>query len=189
MAAGFDENLNYLSDAIKAWKQEAEAGGERVNGLQTISHDTQLFRAECLEEFMAAGCEVTKISHLRQFLTSLGGVDSRRAFASRGDLPPTDRHQGAEQGHRRAELKSAWPWCGAYFDETTHCGAAFAQCTRATKSGSCQVQMRCIEVSWLQGCLANQQVSATVVRGTSRKQISMDNVFTFHCDACAVNPQ
>ena len=40
VAAGFTENLNYLSDAIKAWKQEAEAGCERVQGMQTIIHET-----------------------------------------------------------------------------------------------------------------------------------------------------
>jgi len=108
------ENLNYLSDAISAWKREMEATADRVSGLQAISEETQLFRAT-LEKFMASGCSVHKISALRQFLTRRMGltlVEPSLLVATY--LPPIamqeeklviDEHQGT--------------WCGSYFDETT----------------------------------------------------------------------
>jgi hypothetical protein len=172
-AGGVEKNTEQIQVSIHQFKGVLEAEGKTVAGLNTVDKETQVLRAETLEEIITAGIEVSKLSKLRSWIERRMGfslADPHELMATY--LTPL---RMKEADTLRSEFAGDDLFVGQYHDGTTHNGEAFATVWRAVRPGFVFVN-RCVRVSWFRGSLNNMGISASLLdtAGTHmRKPLTM----------------
>eukprot|EP00966_Prymnesium_polylepis_P229767 5316338-Prymnesium_polylepis.1 len=127
-----DTNKADLQVAIAEYQgvvKEQHGEEARVIMLVRIDQETQVARAECLEEFLKAGVEVAKVDKLRAYLERRMGValtETKNLMSTY--LPPLKLK---EEKILKSEFKGEFVGC--YHDGTTQNGESFCIVFRACK--------------------------------------------------------
>ena len=156
------DNKTALKEAIHNYKSTMKykhGDDTKFVGLETVPEDTQLFRAETLEEFVKAGVEVLKLDALRPFLERISG----QALVGRQHLmtqylPPLKL---AEEKRVKDEFKNEF--VGVYHDGTTHSGESFAVVYRTCKPGFL-FRISCVRVHFLRGSMKATEISSVLFK-------------------------
>ena len=126
-----DVSLKVLQAALEEYRQTALQNGVKHQGMTCVGEDTQLARAECLEEIIKAGIEPQKIEKLRPRLErrmqiSLVG----RSHLMETYFPPLQLKQRRllTDGFKDAFI-------GCYHDTTTHEGELLSIVYRSVQPG------------------------------------------------------
>ena len=180
-----DNNSKLIQTALLELKETKEKGGFKVAGLQLVPVETQIFRAEVLEVFVAKfnGIEVKKLARIRPFLEKHAGhrLTDCSELASTYLKPLMLKEQKLLQSEHDGNLVNI------HHDETTHNGESFAQIYRRI-SPNLDIILRAYQVAWLKGSLNSSQIGAVLVTGlTQHTRINMENVVAVHNDSVAVN--
>ena len=126
-----DVSLNALKAALEEYRQTAINSGVQYQGMACVPEDTQLARAECLEQIIKTGIEPPKIDKLRPWLesrmqTSLVG----KSHFMETYFPPL---QLKERRLLTDSFKDAF--IGCYHDGTSHEGELLSIVHRAVQPG------------------------------------------------------
>ena len=126
-----DVSLNALKAALEEYRQTAINSGVQYQGMACVPEDTQLARAECLEQIIKTGIEPPKIDNLRPWLesrmqTSLVG----KSHFMETYFPPL---QLKERRLLTDSFKDAF--IGCYHDGTSHEGELLSIVHRAVQPG------------------------------------------------------
>lgn len=158
---GSNTNKLGLQSALHDYKNHiiSEHGdGAKISGLEQVPEETQIKRAECLEEFLKAGVEVLKLDALRPYLERSAGFSlTGQQHMMTTYLPPL---KIKEEKQLRAEFKGEF--VGVYHDGTTHHGESFAVVYRACKPGFV-FRISCVRVDFLRGSMSAAQISSTLL--------------------------
>lgn len=177
------DNTAAIQTALTEHRTQEEQAGSSVTGLQSVPLETQVFRAETLEVFVANGIPINKMMRIRSFLERHAGhrlIDGSTMM--RTYLKPLQaKEQNLLQTEHCDDLISI------YHDETTHNGESFAQIYRRV-SQDLKIILRAYSVSWLKGSLDASQIGSVLVTGvTQSAKANMDNVVAVHNDSVAAN--
>ena len=149
--------LHEYVDKVK----EEHGEGASILGLEKVAMETQVARAETLEEFLKAGIEPLKIDHMRGWLERKMGISlTGRAHMMNTFVPPLKLK---EEAIIKAEFKGEF--IGCYHDGTTHCGESFAIVYRACKAGFI-FRISCVRLRFLRGSMTADQISSVLLDTT-----------------------
>ena len=139
-------NAVEIKKAIEDFQGEVgeEEDGARVCGMVGVSEETQIFRAEALEQFISAGIEVSKLGKLRPWLEkSCGHRLTQPQKLMCNYLRPL---KIKEKTRVRAIVKGQL--VGVGFDETPNDGEAIASTARGSREDM-SVFLVCLKVRHL----------------------------------------
>ena len=178
-----------LEDALQQhYEAVAADGGKCIAGATMVPIQTQLFRAEALQEFLDAGVEVDKLDDLRGFLERHSGHTLSQSSKLVAQFLPALRIK--EQAELRDEHKSmdGKPrLISCYFDESPYGGEVFNVITRQVNE-NLDVVILLIKCFFVKGTLANQEISSLVMQAVSTEMgISLLDVGAHHCDGVEAN--
>ena len=130
-----------------------------VRGLKSVPEETQLYRAETVEEFLRAGVPLLKIDILRPYLERTSGNSLvGRQHLTTAYLPALKL---AEEKRLKDEFKDEF--IGVYHDGTTHNGESFAIVYRAVKAGFV-FRNSCVRVQFLRGSMKAPEISSLLMK-------------------------
>ena len=178
-----DTNAQEIRASLDEYIQDTiEETGCTVAGLDQVDVATQLFRADCLESLIGAGVEVEKVNKLRPFLERIGGRKLTQASKLQSTyLPPLCKKE-----FQKLVKEVKGQKVGVYHDGTTHSGEAFAIILRWVDNNM-KIHLRAIKVSFLEGSLANKQISAELIQALAEVGVKLSSVFAFMNDSVAAN--
>ena len=174
-----------MLESIATYKEtvKVDTGGQEPVGLARVPEPVQVARAELLQELMAAGIEVTKVSKLRRWLEGRIGIpllsDNHLISQYLGPL------KVLEANALLAEFKDEF--VGVYHDGTTYLGEAFCIILRCVKKDF-SIVLRLVRLAFLAGSMNNTQISAILMDTICQHmRVNTINVLAFMHDSASAN--
>jgi hypothetical protein len=156
-----NENHAAIQAAIHDWTQqvkETHGEGVEIKGLTRVPEQTQLARAEALEEVLKAGIPAAKIDKLRPYLERRMGISLTQSNHLCTTYIPALKIK--EEKILRNEFKGEL--IGVYHDGTTHQGESFAIVFRACLPGFV-FRICCVRLRFLRGSMTADQISSELI--------------------------
>ena len=152
-----NENTAAIQIAIHDYA-EAQDEGVEIKGLSRVPEETQLARAEALEEVLKAGIPALKIDKLRPYFERRMGISLTGANHLCETYVPALKMK--EEKILRNEFKGEF--IGVYHDGTTHHGESFAIVFRACLPGFA-FRICCVRLRFLRGSMTADQISSELI--------------------------
>ena len=152
-----NENTGAIQIAIHDYA-EAQGEGVEIKGLSRVPEETQLARAEALEEVLKAGIPAAKLDKLRPYLERRMGISLTQANHLCKTFVPALKMK--EEKILRNEFKGEF--IGVYHDGTTHHGESFAIVFRACLPGFV-FRICCVRLRFLRGSMTADQISSELI--------------------------
>eukprot|EP00966_Prymnesium_polylepis_P257565 5950216-Prymnesium_polylepis.1 len=178
------QNAEELGQALEKYKGIVkEETGKEVLGLAKVQKETQVARAECVEEVLKAGIPVYKIDKLRPYLERRMGISlTGSQHLSQEYIPPLKLK---EEDRLRSDFKGEL--IGVYSDGTTHNGESFVIVFRACKKGF-HFLICAVRVRFLRGSLTADMISAELIDAiASHMRMPVGDVLAWMTDCVAAN--
>ena len=175
-------SLNALQAALEEYRQTAIDSGVQYQGMACVPEDTQLARAECLEQIIKAGIEPQKIDKLRPWL------ESRMQISLVGKSHLMETYFPPLQLKERRLLTDSFKdaFIGCYHDGTTHEGELLSIVYRAVQPGF-KFAIKLVRMPHLEKSLNADHIKALLHSTISSMQTHPHRVLAFMSDCCAPN--
>jgi hypothetical protein len=177
-----DVDLNALQAALEEYRQTAIDSGVQYQGMACVPEETQLARAECLEEILKAGIEPHKIQKLRPWL------ERRMHFSLVAGNRLMETYFPPLQLKERRLLTDSFKdaFIGCYHDGTTHEGELLSIVYRAVQPGF-KFAIKLVRMPHLEKSLNADHIKALLHSTISSMQTHPHRVLAFMSDCAAPN--
>ena len=178
-----DVRLNALQAALEEYRQTVINSGVQYQGMACVPEDTQLARAECLEQIIKAGIEPQKINKLRPWLES-----RMQIYLVGKSHPMLETYFPPLQLKERRPLTDSFKdtFIGCYHDGTTHEGELLSIVYRAVQPGF-KFVIKLVRMPHLEKSLNADHIKAILHSTMQSMQTHPHRVLAFMSDCNPAN--